>query len=86
MTRNLKGGQMTLERLLELYLDAIKSGDVSQLHFGQRAGLRAFCDWADRRGYEIIRQVDDNGAAVFCARCGGFISPAAMSSEPKGQP
>jgi len=74
---------MNIENLFDKYLEAVRTGKAPTLRFGWRAGIRAFSDWAERRGYEIVQTKGENGAAIFCAKCGGLISPAEMANEPE---
>jgi len=82
--RATQGGDLEMSTLLNQYFDSIKTGETSRLKYGEAACLRAFADWADRRGYHLGQTKGDNGAAIFCARCGEFIKPESTPNKPKG--
>ena len=75
---------MDLETLVDQYIKAATESKVSRLKFGQRAGLRAFADWADRRGFELYQSKGDNGPVAFCKRCGASMDPAGLPLKKKG--
>ena len=79
---------MTFKDLLQSFLtknkELVMSGAGSKIRRRELVALRIFAAWADRCGYQITRPVGENGAAIFCATCGGFISDASMSNEPEG--
>ena len=69
---------MKIIDLLRLYFNKhdesnITTGTPPTLTCYERLELKVFAKWADRVGYEVIRQVDGNGAAIFCAKCNGLI-------------
>lgn len=69
---------MRLKDLLKKFLvsqkELILTGAAPQFKRRELAAIGKLCDWADRRGYEVVmRPRGNNGPAVFCAKCGGFI-------------
>jgi hypothetical protein len=74
-----------LQRYLIIQKEHLTSGKASRLRYRELIALREFTAWADRRGYEVIRRVDENGAAIFCAYCGGLISEASQGDKKGGE-
>jgi len=62
---------MNLKSLLQIYL--IDCDPVAMRFIYSEDVLKAFADWADSKGYEIIRQIKGNHSAIFCARCNRLI-------------